>query len=95
MSEIANLFVINGAANDAIAVHLALAGETDETALDAELCASVASGLWSNKDHQKSAEMYARSFCYGRIASADNAAYMFSLAKSTLYQSCGWMLASA
>ena len=77
LSEIANLFVINGAADDAIAVRLALADETDETALDAELCAKVASGLWSNKEHRKSAELYARSFCYGRIASADNAAYQF------------------
>ena len=56
---------------------LAIAQETDENALDGPLCADVAARLWNAGKCQSSAEMYARSFCHGRVESANSASFMF------------------
>ena len=55
-----------------------IAKETDESALDEDLIGRLAARLWNAGEHQLSAEMYVRAFCYyGYIESAYSASYMF------------------
>ena len=73
--DIAKAHIDDGEENEANDILLSITRETDEIALDAQLCANVAALISEDK---VSAEMYARSFCYGRIESALLASIQFS-----------------
>ena len=74
LMEIAIAHISDGKEDEAQAILVSMSRETDESALDAKLCASVAAHI---NDVNSSAEMYARSFCYGRIESANSASLYF------------------
>ena len=71
---VANAHISDGEEDEANDILLSITRETDESALDVKLCTSVAASV---SDGNVSAEMYVRSFCYGRIESALSASRMF------------------
>ena len=72
--NVADAYIESGEKNEADDILLSITRETDESALDVKLCTSVAASV---SDGNVSAEMYVRSFCYGRIESALSASRMF------------------
>ena len=72
--DVADAYIESGEKNEANNILLGMARETDENALDADLCCDIASLII---DDHSSAEIYAQSFCYGRIESALSASINF------------------
>ena len=72
--DVAEAYIESGEKNEANNILSGIVRESDENALDANLCCDIASLII---DDHSSAEIYAQSFCYGRIESALNASFQF------------------